>query len=206
MGCNCPAKAMPFDGMVQRYFHNLYRVTYARTNKCLQSGFTDYALCVAHNTSCILATISNFSRSLRLRFGRTLACAQERSSMSSSFRVGLVWSELLLDENCTPSSYVQFPFHSRLLCHEHYLSFYLFPPSNTLFSSYYTKSKHVLSICHRDNVKTIGTFLLIGCPLFSTHFSNRLRLWFLGPVWSQNDVIMSCMRLTATSNCSPHPS
>ena len=90
MGRNRPAKAMPFDGMVQRYFHNLYRVTYARTNKCLQSGFTDYALCVAHNTSRILATIANFSRSLRLQFGRTLACAQERSSMSSSFRVRLV--------------------------------------------------------------------------------------------------------------------
>ncbi len=27
----------------------------------------------------------------------------------------------------------------------------------------------------------------------------------LGHLWSQNDVIMSCLRLTATSNCFPHP-
>jgi hypothetical protein len=27
----------------------------------------------------------------------------------------------------------------------------------------------------------------------------------LGHLWSQNDAIMSCLRLTATSNCSPHP-
>ncbi len=27
----------------------------------------------------------------------------------------------------------------------------------------------------------------------------------LGHLWSQNDVIMSWLRLTATSNCSPHP-
>jgi hypothetical protein len=27
----------------------------------------------------------------------------------------------------------------------------------------------------------------------------------LGHLWSQNDVIMSWMRLTATSNCFPHP-
>jgi hypothetical protein len=27
----------------------------------------------------------------------------------------------------------------------------------------------------------------------------------LGHLWSQNDVIMSWLRLTATSNCFPHP-
>ena len=27
----------------------------------------------------------------------------------------------------------------------------------------------------------------------------------LGHLWRQNDVIMSCLRLTATSNCSTHP-
>jgi hypothetical protein len=27
----------------------------------------------------------------------------------------------------------------------------------------------------------------------------------LGHLWSQNDVIMSCLRLKATSNCFPHP-
>jgi hypothetical protein len=29
--------------------------------------------------------------------------------------------------------------------------------------------------------------------------------WVLGHLWSQNDVIMSWLRLTATSNCFPHP-
>ncbi len=31
--------------------------------------------------------------------------------------------------------------------------------------------------------------------------------WVLGHIWlwSQNDVIMSCLRLTATSNCFLHP-
>ncbi len=27
----------------------------------------------------------------------------------------------------------------------------------------------------------------------------------LGHLWSQNDVIMSCLRQTVTSNCLPHP-
>ena len=30
-------------------------------------------------------------------------------------------------------------------------------------------------------------------------------LWVLGHLWSQNDVIMSWLRLTATSKCIPHP-
>ncbi len=29
--------------------------------------------------------------------------------------------------------------------------------------------------------------------------------WALGHLWSQNDVIMSSLKLTATSNCFPHP-
>jgi hypothetical protein len=29
--------------------------------------------------------------------------------------------------------------------------------------------------------------------------------WVLGHLWSQNDVIMSWLRLKATSNCFPHP-
>ena len=33
----------------------------------------------------------------------------------------------------------------------------------------------------------------------------RVRVWVLGHVWSENDVIMSWLRLTATSNCFLHP-
>ncbi len=29
--------------------------------------------------------------------------------------------------------------------------------------------------------------------------------WALGHLWSQHDVIVSWLRLTATSNCFPHP-
>jgi hypothetical protein len=30
-------------------------------------------------------------------------------------------------------------------------------------------------------------------------------VWGLGHLWSQKDVIMSCLRLTSTSNCSSYP-
>jgi hypothetical protein len=32
-----------------------------------------------------------------------------------------------------------------------------------------------------------------------------LDFWVLGHLWSQNDVIMSWLRLTAISNCFPYP-
>ncbi len=32
-----------------------------------------------------------------------------------------------------------------------------------------------------------------------------LDFWVLGNLWSQNDVIMSWLRLTAVSNCFPYP-
>jgi len=124
VGRNCPAKAMPFDGMVRRYLITYNVNLLPLTNDCQQRGSTDYALGVAHNTLDISATIANFSRllqSVQPHMRPTSACARERSSMSSSFHIRSVSSELLLDKNCTSSSYVQFPF-SQLLCHEHYLS------------------------------------------------------------------------------------
>jgi hypothetical protein len=145
--------------------------------------------------------------------------------------------------------------------------FYLFPPPNTLLSCYYYQilcldvvDIHVLSIWHQDMwKKSIGSFLFIGFPFFSTHFwhcsmysscfypatchlthTTHLYLshwtcnhtWIasnnvifcmscyynfhlnillgsdfgvLGHLWSQNDAIMSWLRLTAISNCFPHP-
>jgi hypothetical protein len=38
-----------------------------------------------------------------------------------------------------------------------------------------------------------------------THPTSWLRFWGVGHLGSQNDVIMSWLRLTATSNCFPHP-
>jgi len=92
------------------------------TNKCQQRSSTDYALSVAHNTSRILATIANFSRWLRLPFGRISACAWEKSLMSSSFHVCSVWSELVLNKIELPVPTCNSTFYSGLLCHEHYLS------------------------------------------------------------------------------------
>ncbi len=41
--------------------------------------------------------------------------------------------------------------------------------------------------------------------LHSHTHSNRLKFWGMGHLWSQNDVIMSWLRLTATLNCLPQP-
>jgi hypothetical protein len=83
------------------------------TNKCLQRSLTDYALGVAHNTWRITATIANFSPA---RSNSTLACVQEGAQTGSFFQrtLGFIRAvagrKLLLDENCTSSSFMQFPF------------------------------------------------------------------------------------------------
>ena len=60
MGRNCPAEAMSFDGMVRQNLIICIMLPML-ANECSRSGFTDYTLGVAHNTSRILATIANFS-------------------------------------------------------------------------------------------------------------------------------------------------
>ncbi len=40
--------------------------------------------------------------------------------------------------------------------------------------------------------------------VIGSYFGVLGRLWLW--LWSQNDVIMSCLRLTANLNCIPHPS
>jgi hypothetical protein len=42
-------------------------------------------------------------------------------------------------------------------------------------------------------------YTVIPTLLFGSDF------WVLGHLWSQNDVIMSWLRLTVTSNCFPYP-
>ncbi len=94
--------------------------------------------------------------------------------------------------------------------------FYLFSSPDTLLSSYYCQlfcmdnvAIHVLSICHQDMwKKSIGTFFFIVITLFCYPFSviRSSDFGVLGHLWSQNDVIMSWLRLTVISNCSPHPS
>ena len=58
MGRNRPAEAMPFDGMVRRYFIIYIVNLLLLTNDCQQRGSTDYTLGVAHNTSRILARVN----------------------------------------------------------------------------------------------------------------------------------------------------
>jgi hypothetical protein len=48
--------------------------------------------------------------------------------------------------------------------------------------------------------KLFGGKTWAGAPTYLAHI-----LEVLGHLWSQNDVIMSLLRLTATSNCFPHP-
>jgi hypothetical protein len=83
MGCNRPAEAMPFDGMVKRYLINYIVNLLLITNECDQRNSTDYALGVAHNTSHILQI---FPRLLRLHI---LACVQEGARTGSIFQLML---------------------------------------------------------------------------------------------------------------------
>ena len=79
VGCNCPAEAMPFDGMVWQYLI-IYNVDLLLlTNECQQCGSTDYALGVAHNTS----HYSNFSHT---RSDSTSACVREGAQTGSIFQ------------------------------------------------------------------------------------------------------------------------
>ncbi len=85
--------------------------------------------------------------------------------------------------------------------------FYLFSPPYTVSSSYYcqlfcicccyTCADYLPSRCVK---KSIGTFLFFGFPLFFYPFSviRSSDFGVLGHLWSQNDVIMSWLRLTAT--------
>jgi hypothetical protein len=116
VGRNCPAKAMPFDGMVRQYLIINTVNLLLLTNGCQQRSSTDYALGVAHITGRTQATIANFSCSLRLRFSSTRHVLGRRVRQAY-FQCTLrsVWPKLLLDESCKSSSYV-------LLCHAHYLS------------------------------------------------------------------------------------
>ena len=133
MGRNHPAEAMPFDGMVRRYLIIYIVNLLLLTNECQQRSSTDYALGVAHNTSRILAwvntTLSIYWLALRPPITR-LRNVCHRSGANTIVPSQMAGfgrpMPLARYENCTSNSYVQFPFHlhSRLLCHEHYLSFY----------------------------------------------------------------------------------
>ena len=102
----------------------IYKVLPTLTNECSRSGFTDYALGVAHNTGRTQANIANFSHSLNLHIGM---CSRRSLnglilSANARFRPSCCWTKIAPP---VPSCNSPFHVHSRLLClcHEHYLSF-----------------------------------------------------------------------------------
>ena len=120
MGRNRPAEAMPFDGMVRRYLIIYIVNLLLLTNKYQQRSSTDYALGVAHNTSHILQL---FPRSLRLHIGM---CSRRSSnglniSANARFHPSCCSTKIA---SPVPSCNSPFYIHSRLPCHEHYLSEY----------------------------------------------------------------------------------
>ena len=118
MGRNCPAEAMPFDGMVRRYLIIYILLTYLLTNERSQSGSTDYALGIAHNTSHILRLSPH---SLRLHIGMCSRRSLNGLVLSTNTRFHPSCCSTKIAPT-VPSCNSPFHFHSRLLCHEYYLS------------------------------------------------------------------------------------
>jgi len=119
VGRNRPAEAMPFDGMVRRYLITYNVNLMPLTNDCQQHGSTDYgALGVAHNTSHILRL---FPHSLRLHIGMCLRRSSNGLILPAyaQFDPSYCWTKIAPP---VPSCNSPFHFHSRLPCHEHYLS------------------------------------------------------------------------------------
>jgi hypothetical protein len=120
VGRNRPAEAMPFDGMVRRYLIIYIVNLLLLTNEYQQRSSTDYALGVAHNTSHILQL---FPRSLQLHIGM---CSRRSSnglniSANARFHPSCCSTKIA---SPVPSCNSPFYIHSRLPCHEHYLSEY----------------------------------------------------------------------------------
>jgi hypothetical protein len=89
-------------------------LTYFNEQTSQQRDSTDCALGVAHNTLHITTTIANFSPLAPTPHWHVSKKDLERARSSSERSVS---SELLLDENCTSSSFVQFPFSHSLTTH-----------------------------------------------------------------------------------------
>ena len=114
-----PCQSMAWSGGIWI----IYNVLPTLTNECLQSGFTDYALSVAHNTGRTQANIANFSCSLNLHISM---CS--RRSLNGLILSANTWfhPSCYSTKIASPVPLCDSPFyvHSQLLCHEHYLSVY----------------------------------------------------------------------------------
>ena len=93
-------------------------LTYSLTNECSRSRSTDYTLGVAHNTSCILQLSP---RSLRLHIGMCSRRSLNGLVISANARFHPSCCSTKIAPP-VPSCKSPFHVHSRLLCHEHYLS------------------------------------------------------------------------------------
>ena len=108
-----PCHSMAWSGGISIIYNvNLF------TNKQALSGSTDYALCVAHNTSHILRL---FPRSLQLHIGMCLRRSSNGLILPAytRFHPSYCWRKIAPP---VPLCNSPFHIHSRLLCHEHYLS------------------------------------------------------------------------------------
>ena len=56
--------------------------------------------------------------------------------------------------------------------------------------------------CLSTSICCLQAYSITLTQLYPSYFP---QIWALGHLWSQNDVIMSWLRLTANSNCLPHP-
>ncbi len=97
MGHNCPAGAMPINGMVQQYFNNLSCYSML-TNKCSKCSSANYALDVAHNTGHTQTNICQIFSLLQLYIG---ICSR-RNLQALSFWHMLGSIQAAAGKKCTP--------------------------------------------------------------------------------------------------------
>jgi hypothetical protein len=136
VGRNRPAEAMPFDGMVRQisiiYMVNLFankRVLTEQINRLCARCCTQHLTHTHSGKRHVEPTIGwlHVLRSLDSKMSvivSVLTLASQIAGFGRPMCLSLGLIRLLLDENCTTNSYLQFPFHlhSRLPYHEHYLS------------------------------------------------------------------------------------
>ena len=109
MGRNHPAEAMPFDGMVRRYFDNLYIINLFTNKRVLMEQVNRlYARCCTQH----LMHTPTFPPLAPTPHRHVFEKEFERAH---SFSQRSVSSKLLLNKNCMSSSFVQFPFLRSLM-------------------------------------------------------------------------------------------
>ena len=126
MGRNCPAEAMPFNGMVRRYLIIYIVNLLLKTNQCQQRSSADYALGVTRNTLHIPGTIANFSplarTPIRQHIGKCLGDEFGRLILSAytQFDLSCCWTKIALPVPLciSPFTFIHDPFVMITICHQ----------------------------------------------------------------------------------------